>query len=106
MYDPTRKQVLRAARIEGTRTNKDGSIGKRPAVYFVCAECEKLVPGTEIQIDHIVPVGKQPTWPPNGDGTWDKYLTSLFCDASNLRAICRPCHKEKSAHEKSTGAYL
>lgn len=54
---------------------------------FICGSCAK-----KIQIDHIVPVGKAP----KGWKGWDKYLTRLFCPASNLQALCIKCHKAKT----------
>jgi len=55
--------------------------------------------------DHIEPVGSQPPWPPTGDGEWDKYLAGLFCDETNLQALCVDCHKIKTREEHRAGVY-
>ena len=51
----------------------------------LCAECARqgLVTVSE-EMDHIVPVVEAP------DRIWDK---------TNLQALCRPCHEEKTARE-------
>ena len=59
-----------------------------PVDYWLCAKCKKVVP--RVQVDHIVPVGPAPK---SFDG-WDDFYKRLFCEASNLRALCVPCHKE------------
>jgi hypothetical protein len=32
--------------------------------------------------------------------TWDEFINKLFCEANNLQAICRSCHKTKTAKEQ------
>lgn len=71
--------------------------------FFQCASCEKIVKtivregGKRVKnqhIDHIDPVT-----PLSGFTTWDEFIDRLFCDSSNLQALCVKCHKEKSAWE-------
>jgi hypothetical protein len=50
------------------------------------------------QADHVIPVGTAPkTW----DG-WDEYLKRMF--EGKLAKICPPCHKQKTATERSKRA--
>lgn len=65
-------------------------------MYF-CNHCKMSFPAKDIQIDHIEPVV-----PINQDITsWDTYIDRLFCDISNLQALCKPCHKIKSEKENN-----
>jgi hypothetical protein len=49
-------------------------------------------PAKEVEVDHMVGMGK--------GLTWDEFINRLFCEATNLQVLCKPCHKEKSAKEK------
>jgi 5-methylcytosine-specific restriction endonuclease McrA len=98
-YSPERKQVLADAKVTQTKTNKDGSISKRPDVYYTCNGCKELFKLSEIQVDHDTPVGTSPGWPPDGSGMWDRYLLSINCPESNLQVLCKPCHNIKTAQE-------
>ena len=62
--------------------------------WYVCAECGEEV--KKIDIDHIDPVGPTPGSRVAPEGyTWDEFMSRLFCDIENLRAVCKPCHKAK-----------
>lgn len=78
-------------------------MSKVPDVGWRCAACEQLT--KKPQCDHIEPVGEYPTWPPTGDGSWDRYLLRQFCKGENLQVLDKECHTVKSAEEKSSGAY-
>ena len=52
-----------------------------------------------MQVDHEVPVIR-PGEVLEGL-TWDEVVNRLWCDESNLRAICLPCHKLKSKAENT-----
>lgn len=76
-HDPSRKRVTRWGR---------------------CTECQKLEPAYLLEVDHIEPVQRP------GEALEDLSLDTLaeerlWCDERNLRAICKPCHKLKSASE-------
>jgi 5-methylcytosine-specific restriction endonuclease McrA len=47
-------------------------------------------------VDHIKPVVD----PIKGFQSWDIFIDRLFCEASNLQAICKPCHLLKTNKEK------
>ena len=106
MYDPDRKQVLKDARREEPYIKKDGTVGDKIVVTYKCYICNKYHPGKDTQVDHVKAVGKQPPWPPTGNGEWDRYLLDLFFSGKeNLKPVCKPCHKIKSKTERSQGAY-
>ena len=90
-------------RSEEPRIRLDGSVGKKPSVFYICESCggrakaqpSKLFP--QIHIDHIdpvVPIGTAIT-----DMTWDQYIERLFCDPKNLQALCTDCHNVKTQEE-------
>ena len=105
-YDPDRKAALKDARREEPYIKKDGTVGDKILVTEQCYICKDWHPLKNIQVDHVKPVGKQPPWPPTGDGSWDRYLLALFFSGkANLKTVCKPCHKRKSVQEKREGAY-
>ena len=65
---------------------------------YKCELCGDIV--KKVDIDHFPKdVGPTPGSRNAPEGyTWDEFINNLFCDESNLRAICRPCHKD---HTKS-----
>jgi len=41
------------------------------------------------EVDHIVEVG-------GFKGSWDDYVNRLYCEQSNLQALCFSCHEKKT----------
>ncbi len=99
--DETRKEVVKAARRECPKFNNDWSIDARPDVSYECAVCGDFV--KEFQVDHKVPVGESPPWPPMNDGRWEKWLFDQFCigNEDNLQVLCLGCHQFKTEREKN-----
>lgn len=103
MY-PGRKEVLDAVKISIPWTKKDGTPAKLPKVFYVCELCgthckapsegakKKGVP--IIWVDH-----KNPVKPIDAPWNWHSMIQNLFCDKSNLQAICTACHKCKTQEE-------
>lgn len=102
-HSTARKYIKHEARREVTLFKKDGTVSARIGVRYLCGHCKEVV--DKIHIDHIEPVGSQPPWPPTGDGEWDRYLAGLFCDETNLQALCVNCHKIKTREEHRAGVY-
>jgi|SRR5271165_5004903 len=78
---PARGEALRNAR-------------KERGVY-VCESCKGEFSSKDVQVDHhepVVELDNDPSKPMN----WTKYIKRLYCDASNLKILCRPCHKSKT----------
>lgn len=79
-----------------SKLRRDAYNQAKVGTKYRCYVCEQLV--DKVQIDHINPVGS----PKQDDNTldWGKYVNKLlYCDPSNVAAICLACHKSKSAVE-------
>ena len=90
---PPKYNVLNDAKTS-KKTNKKTN---RLAQHYRCNVCKLEFPKTEIEVDHIKPVVN----PIKGFETWDVFINNLFCDESNLQAICKGCHKEKTLKENT-----
>lgn len=91
------KEVMQAAAVKH-------SDPKRPRVlnWVLCAVCKKPEARSYVVVDHLVPVVP-------ADMTWDEVVLSvgfdgaiarIWCDKSNLQAICPSCHETKTKAEK------
>lgn len=97
-YSPKYKEVLEKNRVEQKKYNKNGTIAKRNAVFYVCDVCGSYNKSSEVAIDHIQPVveiGKT-----SYDYTLDEYVARLDCDVDNLQVLCKKCHDDKTFQEK------
>jgi 5-methylcytosine-specific restriction endonuclease McrA len=107
---PVVQEVLKEARIEEPKYNKDGSLAKKPAVFFRCAICGRKFKRTEIAADHINPVIEVD----KGFMGWDVFVDRLGWERKeNLQALCNyklkykekydninSCHYQKTQIEK------
>ena len=71
-----------------TKTNKKSG---RLAKHYRCAICSGEFTSTNVQVDHIVPIGR--------DLDWNTFIEALFCEKDNLQVLCKSCHKEKTKSE-------
>lgn len=86
-------ECLNSAKTEKKINVKTG----RLAQHFRCELCESEFTQKDIQVDHKKPVVD----PKKGFTTWDDFIERLFCESSNLQAICKECHSVKTAKEKA-----
>ena len=89
---PPKYETLNDAKV-GKRVNPKT---KRSAEYYKCSGCGGEFVKKDIEVDHRIPVID----PQKGFQGWDEYITRLFCDKSNLQALCRSCHKQKTRNER------
>lgn len=97
---PWMKIALQGARIEKVKTLKDGSIAKKPDVYYKCSMCKGEFKQKDVQVDHVVPVV-----PPDKtiqDMSYDEIVDRIFCDLNNLQVLCKSCHDIKTKEEKKS----
>lgn len=84
---PQLKEIYKLNRIELT-------VQGRFRVYYQCAICLKQFCQKDTQVDHIDPVGPTPVSRNAPAGlTWGEFIDRMFCDISNLRIVCKPCHQ-------------
>ena len=74
--------------------------GPRSGSRYVCSVCSGTFPKTQIEVDHIIPV--TPFHLFQYEMTEKQVHTRLFCKASNLQALCKVCHQEKSKEDMVT----
>jgi 5-methylcytosine-specific restriction endonuclease McrA len=108
---PVVQEVLNAARSEEPKYNKDGSLSKKPHVWFTCAVCGRKFKRTEIAADHIDPVIEID----KGFKGWDVFIERLGWERpENLQVICAyklkhkqdfdnipSCHYTKTQEERA-----
>lgn len=58
---------------------------------YKCRKCYKIFPRKQIQVDHIIPVGRFVDF--------NIYIERLFCESSGLAVLCIGCHKKKTAKD-------
>lgn len=85
---PPKYECLASAKTEKKVNTKTG----RVAQHFMCASCGEDFPQKEVQVDHIVEIGREKSW--------DDFINGLYCEADNLQVLCIPCHKKKTQLEK------
>jgi 5-methylcytosine-specific restriction endonuclease McrA len=60
-----------------------------------CSICSSLSPKNAMRVDHIEPIVD----PSVGFVSWDLFIDRLFCEVSNLQALCEECHTRKTKVE-------
>ena len=82
---PVVQDVMKAARSTEPKYNKDGSLSRKPHVWYTCAECKRKFKGTEVAADHIDPVIEIS----KGFQGWDVFVERLGWEKpENLQVIC------------------
>lgn len=90
---PPKFEAMNEACIGAQKNKKTGRLAK----HYKCNNCKKAFPATDIQLDHINPVVD----PDKGFVTWDELIIRMFCERDGYQVLCKPCHQEKSAKEKT-----
>lgn len=87
-----RKSVFMAASYSAIKEH-------RPKVkrWAKCSTCNKEYPAYLCEVDHVEPV--VPLDRSLDEMTWDELLDRLWCNPSNLKVICKMCHKSKCLEE-------
>lgn len=89
---PPKYECIRDAYISTKINKKTG----RKAKHYRCSLCKEGFPQTGVQVDHIVPIGK--------DTDWNTFIEALFCEKDNLQVLCKSCHKEKTKNENKASS--
>jgi 5-methylcytosine-specific restriction endonuclease McrA len=86
--------LRRAFMMSGLRRDAMRTGRLRIGVYQ-CLLCAREYGRDAVQIDHVAPVVD----PSKGFVDWNTYMARLYCDPSNLRVLCKDCHKAKTVEE-------
>lgn len=81
---PPRRNALTAARRHYRGENK------RQKWEFLCSACEGWFKATEVQVDHIEPVGSLLSWDDVAG-----FAKRLFVEKEGLRVLCQKCHDKR-----------
>lgn len=65
--------------------------------HVECASCYDLFTKGHYAVDHIEPVINIK----DGFMGYDTMYKQLFCDASGLQVLCKPCHAKKTKGENA-----
>lgn len=86
LYSELRKNVLAKARVARG--------------IYRCTKCGELVGPKMIDVDHVE-TATPPNFEPEIDPTqWGLYIKRLLYPKDEPRAMCKPCHKTKTAEER------
>jgi 5-methylcytosine-specific restriction endonuclease McrA len=66
------------------------------AQHYRCTKCKQEFTAKDMEVDHKKPVVD----PTKGFESWDIFIDNLFCEATNLQALCKGCHQIKTQLEK------
>lgn len=82
--------VLNEAKTDKKINKKTG----RLAQHYQCNCCKQDFPVKDVQVDHIIPIGREKTW--------DEFINGLFCEKDNLQVLCTTCHLIKTKSERKS----
>jgi len=90
MRYPVKQQVLQA-----NRKPNDGTFDKRTKFIYTCEICSVEGQGKSMEVDHINPAGSLKSY-----ADLAGFVERLFCEADNLRVICKECHATVTKEQK------
>lgn len=67
---------------------------KRRKWEYQCNHCKKWFKGSEVQVDHIVPVGKLRSYEDLAD------MLKRLTPENGFQVLCKPCHQIKTNKER------
>lgn len=88
-WAPKYEVVERAKRI------KPKSKVGRHTFEYQCSKCKKYYKRTEVEVDHIEPVGSLKNF-----GDLPGFAERMFVSADKLRLLCSGCHKKVTAEQR------
>lgn len=90
MRYPVKQMVLKA-----NRRDNDGTFDKRTKFIYNCEMCKVEGQGKIMEVDHINPAGSLKCY-----ADLPGFVERLFCEADNLRVICKKCHAKVTKEHK------
>lgn len=102
---PTETRIISALR-KVWRWSKERRQVKEAARFgeaYRCSVCLRL--HEKIEIDHLHSLHGLVTRTGNmSDSNWQVYIEKMFCPASDLRAVCRSCHRSITAEQRKAAS--
>ena len=95
-YHQPRKEAKEAQKRKQYLRKKDGTLSKKYLVMWECEHCKCLF--EKVEMDHKIPVGKQPPWPYEVEELLD-YIRRILVPRDAWSCLCRTCHKAKTLKE-------
>jgi 5-methylcytosine-specific restriction endonuclease McrA len=95
-YHQPRKEAKEAQKRKKYLRKKDGTLSKKYLVMWECEHCNGLF--EKVDLDHKIPVGKQPPWPYDTEELLD-YIRRILAPREQFQCLCRGCHKAKTLKE-------
>lgn len=93
------RSELRRAAVDASRIEHEDAGRPRVKKWSRCPVCSQPTPTYLMEVDHVVPI--IPVDSSLEQMTADELIDRIWCDASNLLAICKPCHKIKTKTESA-----
>ncbi len=99
IFQSIRESFKRCSLYKDALSNSLSSLtGPRGGKLYTCTLCSEAFKPTELEIDHLEPVVEL-------DRRWHSYSTEeyysrVFCNLSNLRVLCKKCHKANTKSQK------
>lgn len=93
----SRSDLRRIAVAKTIVTNYQDASRPRVKTWCFCSACNRHWAKSEMEVDHIDPV--VPSHLTLEDMSWDDVVDRIWCPESNLKAICKACHKLKTKRE-------
>ena len=88
----SRYPVKYQAKLAARKTVK----GERYKYMYLCAACEEWFQDKETEMDHIIACGSLKDY-----SDLPGFVERLFCEPKDLQILCKPCHKIKTAEDRS-----
>ena len=85
-WPPKWEAVADAKRVVPEEERKRRNIRHR--YEYQCAECNKYYTNSQVEVDHIEPVGSLKTY-----DDLPKFVERMFCSKAGLRVVCKQCHR-------------
>ena len=90
-----RKMFVNKHKIKTPKYTVKGNLHKAPDVSYKCNDCEQMLKGAEIKVDHVKPIGTFK----EADDIKD-FFFKIFCSYDNLQILCDDCHDHKTVQDR------
>lgn len=97
------RSELRRRVVEASVIAHSDSLRPRVKTWCRCVKCKKPSPKSSMEVDHsfqqVIPLDKSLMDVIVSESGWDNLVNRIWCDVSNLQALCGECHQVKTQEE-------